>query len=116
MNVLLQIKDPGSDKEFKDFTKSLGHDIFISRSAEESIHILNSNKIDQAIVSLKGLTDGAILKYINDYHPSTDVVVLTSRDFNDMVSLFRNTRYSVVYEPLKFSELAASIPKRRNLA
>jgi DNA-binding NtrC family response regulator len=116
MNVLIQIKDNTTDRELRDFNESLGNSVYFARSSEESINILNSKEIGQAVVNLKGLSDAAILKYLNDYCPDTEVIVLTSKGFDDLLSLFRETRYKVIYEPLKLSELKTKDPARKNLA
>ena len=115
-NVLIQIKDPSADIELKEFTESKGSHVFFARSSAESIAILNTRKIQQAVVSLKGLPDAAILKYISEYHPATDVVVLTSKEFDDLLSLFKNKDYSIIYEPLKLSDLKMHKPGNKNLA
>jgi hypothetical protein len=116
MNILLQIKDSSTANELKEFNESIGNNVFFTRSSEESITILNSKQIEQVVVNLKGLSDAAILKYVNDYCPDTEVVVLTTKGFDDLLSLFGERRYRVIYEPLKLSELKTKNPARENLA
>jgi DNA-binding NtrC family response regulator len=116
LNILIQTKDHAACQELREFTESCGNEVFLSGSPRESIRIMGKNKIDQIVVSLKGFNDAAILQYINDYCPDTEVVVLTSEGFSNMLSLFRNSKYSVIYEPLTLEKLMNKIPRGKNLA
>jgi hypothetical protein len=116
MNVLIQIKDHTSDEELLALSESYGDKAYFTRSSVESISVLNNYEIHQAVISLKGLSDAAILKYINDYYPDTAVIILTSKGFDKMLSLFREVHYTVIYEPLKLSELSLKWPAHKNLA
>jgi len=116
MNVLIQIKDHTADKELKDFNESMGNTVYFTRSSEESISVLNAIDIQKAMVNLKGLSDAAILKYMTDYYPGTEVVILTSKGFDNLLSLFRGSNYSVIYEPLRITDLKSKMPAGKNLA
>lgn len=105
MNVLIQIKDSSTDRELKEFTEGNNDTVFITRSVEDSIHTLSNNKIHRAVVSLKSLKDTTILKFINDYYPEIQVVVLANKAFDDIISVFTKANYSIIHEPLKLSEL-----------
>ena len=109
MNVLFQIKDDSFDREISEFTKDQGNTTFITHSSEESIHVLSSTEIQKAVVSLKIIQDTAILKYINDYYPHIEVVVIANKTLDDVISILKNTNYSVVHEPLRLSELKGQI-------
>lgn len=114
MNVLIQIKDSSTDREIKEFTEGNKDNVFIAHSAEESIDILSHNNIHKAVVSLKSLKDSAILKYLNEYHPGIEVVVLATKAFDDIISIFSKTNYSIIHEPLKLSELKGKLHKNGN--
>jgi hypothetical protein len=115
-NILIQIKDSSTDTELREFTESQGSHVYFARTSADSIAILNSRIIQQAGVSLKGLPDAAILKYISEYHPETEVVVLTSKEFDGLLSLFKEKHYLVIYEPFKLSDLKLHKPGYKNLA
>lgn len=105
MNVLIQIKETSTDREIREFTETKDDQVFISHSTEESIYILSRNIIDKAVISIKGLKDAAILKYINEYYPESEVVVIANKEFDDIISIFQKGNYSVIHEPLRLSEL-----------
>jgi len=109
MNVLIQIRDESFDREISEITQGEGNIIHIAHSAEESIHILSSTTIQKAVISLKNIQDTAILKFINDYYPNIEVVVLANKAFDDVISIFQKSNYSVIHEPLRLSELKGKL-------
>ena len=113
MNVLIQIRDNSFDREISEFTEGIDNIIHITHSAEKSIHLLSSIEIQKAVVSLKNLQDTAILKFINDYYPNIEVVVIASKTFDDVISVFQKSNYSVIHEPLRLSELKGQLIKKR---
>jgi hypothetical protein len=116
INIMIQVKEKTTGKEIRRLTESRGDKVFISRSAKESIFILTQNEIHKAVVHLEGFSDASVLQYINDHSPGTEVVVLTKKRFDNMLSLFRNPKYSVIYEPGNLNELLGIMPKGKNLA
>ncbi|MCF8379467.1 MAG: hypothetical protein K9H49_07820 [Bacteroidales bacterium] len=109
MNVLIQIRDNSFDREINEFIEGGGNRILISHSTEESIHYLSVHTVHKAVISLKNLKDAAILKYINDYYPAIEVVVIANKTFDDVISIFQKSTYSVIHEPLRLSELTKQI-------
>jgi hypothetical protein len=112
MNVLIQLKDNSADREIREFTEGNNDKVFISHSPEESIDILSNHEIHKAVVSLKSLKDTAILKYLNEYHTEVDVVVITNKAFDDIISIFQKVNYAIIHEPLKLSELNTKLTKK----
>lgn len=112
MNVLIQLMDCSTDRELKEFTEGKNDQVFISHSIEDSINFLSHTEIHKAVISLKGLKDTAILKFINTYHPTIQVVVLASKAFDDIISIFSKSNYSVIHEPLKISELQSKLKNK----
>jgi len=109
MNILIQIKDNSSDREIKEFIERNNDLVHISHSPEDSINILSHVEIQKAVISIKSLKDSAILKYINDYYPKIQVVVMANKIFDDIISIFSKSNYSVIHEPLKLSELQSKL-------
>ena len=105
MNILFNIDNPSLEGEFVEFTKEMHASAFFSYSTEQSILILNKHNIEKAVISLKNLQEAAILKFINDYYPSIQVLVLANKTFNDVISIFQKSNYSVIHEPLRLAEL-----------
>jgi DNA-binding NtrC family response regulator len=113
MNVFFQIKNKTADKEILDFVEGEGNKVFISHTTEESISILSKNNFDKAVISLQSLKDTAILKYLNDYYPRINVVVIASKEFDDVISIFQKSNYSVIHEPLRLAELKGQIHNKQ---
>ena len=113
MNILFQIKNSTSDQEIIEFAEGEGNKVFISHSTEESISILSKHNFEKAVISLKNLQETAILKFINDYYPTIHVVVLANNTFDDVISIFRKSNYSVIHEPLRLSELKGQLLQKQ---
>lgn len=109
MNVLFQLKEPAFGPEVLEFSEGTGNNVFISHSSEESIRLLAEHTIDKAVISIKNLRDAAILKYLNDYYPTTEVIVLANKSFDEIMSLFQRLDYSVIHEPLRLSDLKTKL-------
>ncbi len=113
MNILFQIQNSTADQEIIEFVEGEGNKVFISHSTEESISLLSKHNFEKAVISLKSLQEAAILKFINDYYPSIQVVVLADKTFDDVISIFRKSNYSVIHEPLRLSELKGQLHKKQ---
>ena len=87
MNVLFQIKNNTGDKEILEFIEGEGNKVFISHSTEESISILSEYVFEKAVISLQSLKDAKILKYLNDYYPHINVVIIANKEFDDVISI-----------------------------
>ena len=109
MNVFFQIKNNTTDREILEFIEGEGNDVFVSTSTEESISMLSENIFEKAVISLQNLKDTTILKYLNDYYPHIKVVVIASKEFDDVISIFQKSNYSVIHEPLRLAELKGQI-------
>ena len=109
MNVFFQINNSTTDQEILEFIEGEGNKVFISHSTEESISILSERNFEKAVISLQSLKDAAILKYLNDYYPHIKVVVIASKEFDDVISIFQKSNYSVIHEPLRLAELKGQI-------
>ena len=112
MNVFFQINDSTTDQEILEFIEGEGNKVFISHSTEESISILSERNFEKAVISLQSLKDAAILKYLNDYYPDIKVVVIANKEYDNIISIFQKTNYSVIHEPLKLSELNIQLSKK----
>jgi hypothetical protein len=111
MNILIQIHDTAADKEIKEFTEGNNNKVFITHNTAESISQLSIRLIDKAVISLKSINDAAILKYLNDYYPDVQVVVITNKSFDDIITMFKKVNYSIIHEPLQLSELKTQLSK-----
>ena len=115
MNVFFQIKNNATDKEILELIEGEDNNVFVSHSTEESISILSKHIFQKAVISLQSLKDATVLKYLNDYYPEIKIVVIASKEFDDIISVFQKANYSVIHEPLKLSELKYNLAKRINV-
>lgn len=113
MNILIQIQDPSSDKEIVEFAENSGNQVFISRSTEESITRLSNQRFEKAFISMKNLRDASILKFLNDYYPGIQVIVLANKNFDEVISIFQKSNYSVIHEPLRLAELKKQFEREK---
>lgn len=109
MNVFFQIQNNLADQEILEYIEGEGEKVFISHSTDESISILSEHVFEKAVISLKNLQDVAILKYLNEYYPDIQVVVLANKTFDDIISVFQKLNCSVIHEPLRLSELKGQL-------
>lgn len=105
MHVLFQLKDPSISKEILEYIEGHGSRVSVSHSSEESIRLISTNRFDKMVISIRNLRDAVILKYIQEYYPELPVVVLANRGFDELLSLFQKTRFTVIHEPLRLSDL-----------
>lgn len=91
--------------EISEFVSELESDNYFSNSTEESIRILNEHVIDRVILKVRRIKDIAILKYIQDYYNNIKVVIEASDEFDEVISVFKETSYSVLHEPYSLKDL-----------
>ena len=105
VNILFINSDPALQSEIVEFTSEFEANNYFSQRTEESIAILNEHDIDIVILKVRKIKDVAILKYINDYYKDTKVVIEANNEFDEVISVFNKTNYSVLHEPYSLSEL-----------
>ncbi|MBN3035303.1 MAG: hypothetical protein JW861_06930 [Bacteroidales bacterium] len=105
MNILFISSSTDERNEYLEFTEQIEAVAFFSESIGESIMILNSEQIDLVVLRLSVIPQAGILKYINDYFPHIRVIVLTDQSLDDLLSVFRRGKFSVLREPLTFHDL-----------
>lgn len=104
-NLLFVIKSKEGEEEYREFALDMRARAFFASSAEEAIYILNRHKIDQVILILSSINEVGLIKYINDYFDDIRVIIVTTKDFNDIISIFNKGKYKVVNQPVKLTNL-----------
>jgi hypothetical protein len=110
----MQIKDPKADNEIREFAEMDGNKIYIARDVNDSLNLLSMHTIDKAIISVKNLKDTSILKYLNQFHPNIQVLIVANETFNDVFSIFQKVSFLPVNEPLTFSDLRKKLYLEHN--
>ena len=105
MNVLIV----GTNKYFlKDLNEFFIVNDYIPSYADNSrkaIEILNNIKIDLVILEFSIFDDVKLVEYINSNYPETQVVLTTSKKINEMMKIIKNSKFKMLQQPFRFSEL-----------
>ena len=97
--------DPALQEEIREFIKERGDDALFCDSTEQAIKTLDNNTVNTVSLSIRTLTDAAILKYINQYYPDIHVLISATREFDEIIDAFNKGHYSMLKQPLKMAEL-----------
>ncbi len=109
LNILFIYQDPDFQEEISDFFGSPNGRCFFARSTEEAIHILNTEMIVRVVLQIRNLRDAAVLKYINEYYQGLDVLVMASREYDDIISVFSKGRYRLMRQPQHLAEIREAL-------
>ena len=61
------------------------------------------------VLQIRSLRDAAILRYINEYYQGLDVLVMASREYDDIISVFSKGRYRLMRQPQHLSEIQEAL-------
>ena len=111
MNLLLIHDNPDIQAEIKEYLTLLNGTVFFSKDTGEAIRILNEETIELVILNIKSMRDAAILKYINDYYKELEVLIMASKEYDEIISIFSTCNYKRFPQPQKLSELKLNIEK-----
>ena len=111
MNILFIHDNPEIQEEIREFLTLPNGSVFFSKDSWEAIGILKDEKIDLVVLKINNMRDAAILKYINDNYINVEVLVLASKEYDDIISVFGKGRYRLFSQPLKLNELKTNIEK-----
>ena len=92
-------------EEFNEFSRDIHAHCFFSNSTEESIKVLNEQRIDTVVIKIGKISDVSILKYINDYYKHIKVLVSARKDFEEALTLFSQIHFEKVSSPIGLSDL-----------
>jgi len=91
--------------EIRDFIHGYDGVAHFADSTEQSIHILERNKIDIVVLSLHRIGDAAILNYIDLYFPEIKVLIKATHEFDTIFQILNKGNYSMISDPFKLKEL-----------
>jgi two-component SAPR family response regulator len=109
MNILIQIKSTASFAEIKEYIDCTDNEVYLSQSTSESIVFLGNYYFDIIVVEMKGLNDVGILKFINDYNPDIQVIVIANESVAEIIKVFQRLRYQVINEAIQLSDLKSLV-------
>ena len=111
MNILFIHDDPEIQEEIREFLTLTNGNVFFSKDTGEAINILNNQKIDLVVLKINNMRDAGILKYINNNYKDLEVLVMASKEYDEIISVFSTGNYKLFSQPLKLSELKINIEK-----
>jgi len=115
VNILFIHDDPEIQEEIREFLTLPNGNVFFSKDTGEAIGILNDQKIDLVVLKINNMRDAGILKYINNNYKDLEVLVMASKEYDEIISVFNKGHYKLFSQPLKLSELKRNIDKMNNV-
>lgn len=109
MNILFIHHEPEVQDEIKDFLTPQREKGFFARSTEQAIRILNEYVISLVVMKISSLRDAAILKYINDNYKDLEVLILASKEYDDIISAFSRGHFRLMRQPVALNDLKKNI-------
>jgi DNA-binding NtrC family response regulator len=79
--------------------------VIFSKNMREAIGILNDQEIGLVVLKINNNKDASILKYINDYYKNLEVLVMASKEYDEVISTFSTGHFKLYSQPLKLAEL-----------
>jgi len=92
-------------EEFNEFSDEIKAKNFYANSTEESIGVLNEQKIDTVIIKIRKIEDVSVLKYINDYYKNIKVLVSARKDFEEALTIFSQINFENVSSPIGLADI-----------
>jgi DNA-binding NtrC family response regulator len=109
LNILFIHNDPEVLEEIREYLTVPDGDVFFSRETGDALRILSEQTIGMVVLKINNLRDAAILKYINDNYKDLEVLVMASKEYDDIISVFNKGHFKMFSQPLKLNELKNNI-------
>lgn len=101
--------EPAVELAIGEYVRNIAAATYFAHTHEQAIQILDDHPIDSVVLNLRAMTDTVILRYINRYYPEIHVVVSANKEFDEIISVFKQKNYSRLPLPLKLEELRTII-------
>jgi DNA-binding response OmpR family regulator len=111
VNILFIHDDPEIQEEIREFLTQPNGNVYFSKNTGEAIGILNNLKIDLVVLKINNMRDAGILKFINTNYKDLEVLVMASKEYDEIISVFSTGHFKLFSQPLKLSELKNNIEK-----
>jgi len=114
LNLLIKADNDHLLNELKESFSEKNTKIFSATSIDESISVLYENNIDEVILEIMSLNEVNLLDHINRYYKNTKIHLITSKKLETFFKTIRNSNFSILKNPLNFSNLNNAIKKNNN--
>jgi len=112
MNVLVMSSKKYFRDEIAEFFQTENIKLFSADTLESAIDILFKIKIDIFLFNIDSLEEIELLRYINKYYQTIEVIILTNNFLHNAISILRTGHYRLMNNPFKFQELKTLIRKQ----
>jgi DNA-binding NtrC family response regulator len=110
MNILFVHDDPEIQEEIREFLTIPEGNVIFSKNMREAINTLNDREeIGLVVLKINSNKDASILRYINDYYKDLEVLVMASKEYDEVISTFSTGHFTLYQQPLKLTELKKNI-------
>jgi DNA-binding NtrC family response regulator len=101
--------DAPVELEIGDYIRDMASASYFAQTHEQAIKILDDHRVESVVLNLRSMTDAVILRYINRYYPKIHVVVSANKEFEEIISVFKQQDYDRLPQPLKLEGLKGVI-------
>ena len=112
MNVLVMSSKKYFRDEMAEFFQTENIKLFSADTLESAIDILFKDKIDIFLFNIDSLEEIELLRYINKYYQTIEVIILTNNFLHNAISILRTGHYRLMNNPFKIQELKTLIQKQ----
>jgi DNA-binding response OmpR family regulator len=109
LNILIIHDDPQVVEEIREYLTLPDSNFYFTTSTMDAIRKLNVGSIDLVVLNISNMKDAGILKYINDNFKDLEVMILASREYDEIISTFLQGRFHIVKQQQKMAELKSQI-------
>lgn len=113
MATLLVVDDDTLIRDTLHELLSFSHECHTADRAEQALAYLDIETYDAVLtdLSMPGLSGREILKYIQEKHPTTPVIVISGMDGGDGQSLLEMGAFAFFTKPFKLDEIEATVAR-----
>ncbi len=103
MNILLFDSNEFRTNEYLDFFEN--HNLVLSSDKIVAISEVSKHKFDLAILCINNFSELGLLKYINENHPSIEVILSLSEHLNEVLSILIGGDFHHLKLPITLNRL-----------
>ena len=109
MNVLVKYNINYMKEPVDDWIQDSNKNIFFAHTIEETIQILNENKIDKIFMELNNIEEINFIEYVNKYFPKTKILVITNEYNENLLEAIKRGMFSILKEPLNIKTILSNL-------
>jgi hypothetical protein len=104
-NFLFIGYEPSLHDEIREFLHEKQATAHFSTTSIETIRIMDSIKIDNAVLNLHRLEDAVILRYINMHFHEVNVLLIPAESLKEAIPALTEGNYKILDHPFRLDDL-----------